>query len=78
VELLAAIGDYGSMRLLVRALDDKHNVVQREAINSLRKLIEHKGPMEGTSIFQQINEVKRLKQVWAELPYPTPGADSER
>jgi len=64
VELLHAIGDDAAIHLLMRALNDKHNVVQREAINSLRDLLERKGPMQGKSIFQQINEVKRLKDVW--------------
>jgi hypothetical protein len=66
VELLHVIGDEAARGLLVRALDDKHNVVQREAINSLRDLLEQQGPMKTPSIFQQINEVKRLKQVWRE------------
>jgi len=64
VELLHRIGDEAAKHLLVRALDDKHNVVQREAVNALRDLLEGQGPMRSTSIFQQINEVKRLKEVW--------------
>jgi len=63
VKLLHAIGDPAATALLVRALDDHHNVVQREAINALRDLLEHKGPLEASSIFQQLNEVKRLKDV---------------
>ena len=65
VKLLHAIGDRASTALLVRALDDRHNVVQREAINALRDLLEQKGPLEANSIFQQLNEVKRLKDVAA-------------
>lgn len=68
VELLHAVADGAAQSLLVRALDDKHNVVQREAINALRDLLEHKGPLEGSSIFQQITEVKRLKDVWTGRP----------
>jgi len=64
VELLHHIADDAAKHLLIRALDDKHNVVQREAINALRDLLEGQGPMKSTSIFQQINEVKRLKGVW--------------
>ncbi len=64
VLLLHAIGDTAAEGLLVTALDDKHNVVQRAAIDSLRDLLEHQGPMDKSSIFQQINEVKRLKEVW--------------
>src|SRR5262245_60650372 len=68
VQLLHAMGDPASERLLMTALDDKHNVVQREAINALRDLLEKKPPLDGTSIFQQINEVKRLKEVWTGRP----------
>jgi len=64
VVLLHAIGDEAAKLLLVKALDDKHNVVQREAINSLRDLLEDQGPLDKSSIFQQINEVKRLKELW--------------
>jgi HEAT repeat protein len=64
VELLHRIGDEAASHLLIRALDDKHNVVQRDAINALRDLLEGQGPMKSSSIFQQINEVKRLKEVW--------------
>jgi len=65
VQLLHAMGDRDAQRLLVGALDDKHNLVQREAINALRDLLEQKPPLDGTSIFQQINEVKRLKELWS-------------
>jgi HEAT repeat protein len=65
VDLLYAIGDVAAQGLLVQALDDKHNVVKSNAINALRDLLEHQGPMQETSIFQQINEVKRLKELWA-------------
>lgn len=64
VEVLHAIGDKAAEVLLVQALDDHHNVVQREAINALRDLLEQAEPLAGTSIFQQIKEVQRLKQVW--------------
>jgi len=65
VKLLHAIADRAATALLVRALDDRHNVVQREAINALRDLLENQGPLEASSIFQQLNEVKRLKDVAA-------------
>jgi len=65
VKLLHAIGDRAATALLVRALDDHHNVVQREAINALRDLLEQKGPLEANSIFQQLKEVTRLKEVAA-------------
>ena len=66
VKLLHAIGDPAATALLVQALDDHHNVVQREAINALRDLLEHKGPLEASSIFQQLKEVERIKAVAAE------------
>jgi HEAT repeat protein len=66
VDLLHAIGDPASQALLVKALDDHHNVVQRMAINALRELLEKQPPMDGSSIFQQIKEVERLKAVWNE------------
>ncbi len=66
VDLLHAIGDPASQALLVRALDDHHNIVQRMAINALRDLLEKQPPLDGSSIFQQIREVERLKQVWKE------------
>ncbi|MHC5211481.1 MAG: HEAT repeat domain-containing protein [Planctomycetota bacterium] len=66
VQILHAIADPAAVRLLVRALDDKHNVVQRASIDALRALLEDKPPLETSSIFQQINEVKRLKEVAAE------------
>jgi len=68
VKLLHAIGDPAATALLVQALDDHHNVVQREAINALRDLLEHKGPLEASSIFQQLTEVKRLKDVASAKP----------
>ena len=68
VQVLHAIGDRAAEVLLVAALDDHHNVVQREAINALRDLLEQAEPMAGSSIFQQIKEVERLKQVWKDLP----------
>lgn len=63
VDLLHAIGDRASITWLVRALDDTHNVVQRNAINALRDLVEHQGPMEGSSIFQQVKEAERIREV---------------
>jgi len=66
VDLLHAIGDPVSQELLVRALDDHHNIVQRMAIDALRDLLEKQPPMTGSSIFQQIKEVERLRQVWKE------------
>jgi HEAT repeat protein len=63
VQILHAIGDPAAVALLLRALDDKHNVVQRAAIDALRDILEGKQPLETSSIFQQLNEVKRLKEV---------------
>jgi len=63
IELLRAIGDRAAVRGLSKALDDSHNVVQRDAINALRQIVEDAQPFDGKSIFQQINEVKRLKGV---------------
>jgi hypothetical protein len=65
VALLRAIGDPVAQSLIVKALDDKHNLVKVEAINALRDLLEGRGPLEKSSIFQQIDEVKRLKALWA-------------
>jgi len=64
VDVLHAIGDKPALVLLVGALEDHHNLVQREAINALRDLLEQQGPMDGSSIFQQIKEVERIKKVW--------------
>ena len=64
VDVLHAIGDAPSQELLVKALDDHHNVVQRMAIDALRDLLEKAPPMSGSSIFQQIKEVERIKDVW--------------
>ncbi|MGQ0553557.1 MAG: HEAT repeat domain-containing protein [Planctomycetota bacterium] len=66
VQLLATIGDPASQKLLVRALDDKHNLVQRAAINALRRLLEGQGELKTISTFDQIKELERLKKVWAE------------
>jgi hypothetical protein len=63
VDLLHAIGDQTAIDWLVRALDDSHNVVQRNAINALRDLLEQSGPMQGSSVFQQIKEAERIKEV---------------
>ncbi len=63
VDLLHAIGDQTAIDWLLRALDDSHNVVQRNAINALRDLLEQSGPMEGSSVFQQIKEAERIKEV---------------
>ncbi len=65
IALLEAIGDRQAVHGIARALDDSHNIVQREAINALRQLVEQAEPFSGGSIFQQINEVKRLKDVLA-------------
>jgi len=67
VAVLHAIGDKAAEVLLMQALGDHHNVVQRDAINALRDLLEQQGPMEGSSIFQQIKEVERLQKVWKDL-----------
>lgn len=61
VAMLRAVGDKWALRGLARALDDPHNLVQRDAIDALRDLLEGQGPFEGGSIFAQINEVKRLR-----------------
>ena len=63
VDLLHAIGDKAAIDWLLRALDDSHNVVQRNAINALRDLLEQQVPMEGNSVFQQIKEAERIKEV---------------
>lgn len=63
VEMLHAIGDGASVGALAIALEDPHNVVQVRAIDALRELLEDAGPFEGRSIFQQLTEVKRLKEV---------------
>jgi HEAT repeat protein len=63
VDLLHAIGDQTSIDWLVKALDDSHNVVQRNAINALRDLLEQSGPMQGSSVFQQIKEAERIREV---------------
>ncbi len=63
VDLLHAIGDPAAVDWLLRALDDSHNVVQRNAIDALRDLLEQQGPMEGNSVFQQIKEAERIKEV---------------
>lgn len=63
VDLLHAIGDQTAIDWLLRALDDSHNIVQRNAINALRDLLEQSGPMQGSSVFQQIKEAERIKEV---------------
>jgi HEAT repeat protein len=63
VDLLHAIGDQTAIDWLLLALDDSHNVVQRNAINALRDLLEQSGPMEGSSVFQQIKEAERIREV---------------
>ncbi|MDG2149666.1 MAG: HEAT repeat domain-containing protein [Planctomycetota bacterium] len=66
IAMLLTIGDGAAIAGISRALDDTHNVVQRDAINALRELLEDQPPFSGGSIFQQINEVKRLKGVLAQ------------
>ena len=66
VAVLHAIGDKPAQVLLMQTLEDHHNVVQRDAINALRDLLEQQPPMQGGSIFQQIKEVERLRKVWKE------------
>jgi len=63
VQMLAAVGDRVAVAALFDALDDTHNLVQRDAIDGLRRLLENKEPFDGGSIFAQINEVKRLKEL---------------
>ncbi|GJM20782.1 MAG: hypothetical protein DHS20C15_06970 [Planctomycetota bacterium] len=63
VQMLAAVGDHAAIVAIHGALDDSHNLVQRDAIDALRRLLEGKGAFEGGSIFAQINEVKRLKEL---------------
>ena len=65
IAMLMTIGDEAAIAGISRALDDTHNVVQRDAINALRHLLEDQPPFSGGSIFQQINEVKRLKEALA-------------
>jgi hypothetical protein len=66
VAVLHAIGDKPAQVLLMQTLGDHHNIVQRDAINALRDLLEQQPPMQGSSIFQQIKEVERLKKLWKE------------
>ncbi len=63
VEMLHAIGDDSAINSLTRALEDSHNVVQRAAIDALRDLLEDSGPFDGKSIFQQLREVERLRDL---------------
>lgn len=67
VAVLHAIGDKPAQVLLMQTLEDHHNVVQRDAINALRDLLEQQPPMQGGSIFQQIKEVERLKKLWKDM-----------
>jgi len=66
IALLAAVGGEDAIRGLGLALDDGHNLVQRDAINALRQLVEDAPPFTGGSIFEQISEIKRLKAVLAQ------------
>jgi HEAT repeat protein len=63
IAMLRALGDRASRQALTKALDDPHNLVQRDAINALRQLLEDKSAFAGGSIFQQIEEVNRLKKI---------------
>lgn len=63
VAMLAAIGDDAAVLALASALDDPHNLVQRDAIDALRRILEDAGPFQGGSIFAQIGEVERLKEL---------------
>lgn len=63
VQLLAAIGDDVALGAVHAALDDPHNLVQRDAIDALRRLLEDKPPFDGGSIFAQLKEVDRLKKL---------------
>lgn len=65
VRMLHAIGDRASVRALVRSLDDTHNLVQLAAIDALRDRLEDKPPLKAGSIFEQIREVQRLKELAA-------------
>ena len=65
VRMLTAIGDRAAVTALVSALNDKHNLVQRAAIDGLRVVLEDREPLEAGSIFAQINEVERLKALAA-------------
>ena len=65
VRMLHAIGDQHAVIALRRALDISNNLVQRGAIDALRDILEDKPPLEAGSIFAQVAEVERLKQLGA-------------
>lgn len=61
VAMLEGIGDRAAISALSKVLDDPHSLVQLDAIDALRKLLEDAEPFNATSIFAQIKEVERLK-----------------
>lgn len=63
VAMLAAIGDKQAIHGLSIALDDPNSLVQLDAIDALRRLVEDAEPFGASSIFAQIKEVERLKGV---------------
>lgn len=73
VNMLHAIGDQHAIIALRRALDISNNLVQRGAINALRDILEDKPPLEAGSIFAQVAEVERLKQLGAGSRSPRDG-----
>lgn len=70
VRMLHAIGDLPAVRALGTALDDPHNLVQRQAIDAVRDVCEGAEPFSGRSIFEQVGEVERLKDVAAKWTPP--------
>lgn len=68
VAMLGAIGDDAALDGLARALDDPNSLVQLDAIDAVRRLVEQKEPFGAASIFAQIKEVERLKEVLRTRP----------
>jgi len=76
VDLLRHIGDEAAVQGLRRALEDSHNLVQQNAINAVRDVVEDQPKFQGAT-FQQIRELERLRDLlrtWKGFPEGHPRA----
>lgn len=57
-----------AVREFLRGMDDEDRLVKEAAVNGLRRLVEHKDPLEVRSVFDLIEEVERWR-AWARKPH---------
>ncbi len=62
IEIIVIIGDRKLKTVLVKALNDDHNLVKAAAVNGLRKLLKNQEPIKFPTVFDLVNAVEKWKK----------------